>query len=258
MERRPKSSAPPPPWSQEAHALAVQARVLSGNKLEQLVIRLQRHSGRSKEACWRFLIQQGLKGRVEHRRWTEADIDLVREDLVKRTVEQIAKKLKRSPKAIRSMLERNQLGVREIRCDLFSVESLARALHVRREEILFWIDQHWLDATVSVRGKRRSYVITPESLTLLYKNHLPDLLKRGNFSQSLFEAYLQYCYAPKHTVGEQLLDVRRDKRERAAYEELQNPGKREAMEEDDDEDAPESGYHLDIQDDIGSIDETSD
>jgi hypothetical protein len=28
---------------------------------------------------------------------------------------------------------------------------------------------------------------------------------------------VQYCYSPKHTVGEQLLDVRRDKRERAAF-----------------------------------------
>jgi hypothetical protein len=33
----------------------------------------------------------------------------------------------------------------------------------------------------------------------------------------LTEAYVQYCYSPKHTVGEQLLAVRRDKRERAAY-----------------------------------------
>lgn len=36
-------------------------------------------------------------------------------------------------------------------------------------------------------------------------------------NQSLFEAYLQYCYSPKHTLGEQLLDVRRDKRGRAAF-----------------------------------------
>jgi hypothetical protein len=42
-------------------------------------------------------------------------------------------------------------------------------------------------------------------------------LKRGIPNQALFEAYVQYCFSPKHTVGEQLLDVRRDKRERAAY-----------------------------------------
>jgi hypothetical protein len=30
-------------------------------------------------------------------------------------------------------------------------------------------------------------------------------------------AYVQYCHSPKHTVGEQLLEVRRDKRERTAF-----------------------------------------
>ncbi len=43
------------------------------------------------------------------------------------------------------------------------------------------------------------------------------MLKRGIPNQAFFEAYVQYCFAPKHTVGEQLLDVRRDKRERAAF-----------------------------------------
>src|SRR5258707_867189 len=110
-------------WSAEAMAMAAQARVLSGNKLEQLVVRIQRHTGRPKEACWRFVIQHGLKGRVEHRRWTESEFDVVREELVKKSVEEVAKKLNRTVDAIRSALRRNQLSVREIRCDLFSVES---------------------------------------------------------------------------------------------------------------------------------------
>ena len=208
-----------PTWSKEALAMAAQAKVLSGNKLEQLVVRLQRHSGRSKEACWRFIIQYGLKGKVDHRRWTEIEWETVREELVKRSVEEVAKKLNRTPKAIRNMLKRNNLSLRDIRCDLFSLESLATALHVRKAEIIYWIEQEWLEATIDQRGKRRSYIITPEALTKLYKFHMADLLKRGLRNQSLFEAYLQYCFSPKHTLGEQLLDVRRDKRERAAYEE---------------------------------------
>ena len=204
-------------WSHEAFAMANQAKVLSGNKLEQLVVRLQRHSGRSKEACWRFIIQHGLKSKTEHRRWSEAEFETVREELVKKSVNEVAQKLKRSPKAIRNMLRRNSLSLREIRCDLFSVESLATVLHVRKTEVLFWIDQGWLEASIVERGKRRSFLITPEALSQLYKHHQPDLLKRGLRNLSLFEAYLQYCFAPKHTVGEQLLDVRRDKRERAAF-----------------------------------------
>jgi hypothetical protein len=105
---------------------------------------------------------------------------------------------------------------------------------VRKSEIQFWIKQGWLVAAVDTQGKRPSYCITPESLTALYKRHLPDLLKRGIPNQSLFEAYLQYCYSPKHTLGEQLLDVRRDKRERAAYAAML-----EGNESEDEEDEPD-------------------
>lgn len=204
-------------WSPEAIAMAAQARVLSGNKLEQLVVRLQRHSGRPKEACWRLIIQHGIKGRKDHRRWTDAEVETVREELVKRSIEEVAKKIDRTPKAIRNMLRRNRLSVREIRCDLFSVESLASALHVRKTEVIFWIEQKWLQASVADQGRRRFYIITPEALKDLYKYHRGDLIKRGIRNQSLFEAYVEYCFAPKHTVGEQLLDVRREKRERTSF-----------------------------------------
>jgi hypothetical protein len=229
--------------------LAAQAKVLSGDKLEQLVVRLQRHSGRSKHECWRFVIQHGLKNSVDHRRWSESEIDYVREELTKRSVDEIAQKLNRTPRAVRSMLLRHHLGVKEIRCDRFSIESLAQALRVKREEILYWIEQGWLQATVSAHGRHRSYAITPEALQALYKNHLPKLLGRGARNQVLFEAYLQYCFSPKHTIGEQLLDVRRDKRERAAFAALQKDKDEEDEGDDDDE-----RYQLEVRDSYENVD----
>jgi hypothetical protein len=77
-----------------------------------------------------LVIQQGIKGRQDHRRWTEAEFETVREELVKRSIEEVAQKIHRTPKAIRNMLRRNHLSLRDIRCDLFSVESLASALHI--------------------------------------------------------------------------------------------------------------------------------
>lgn len=224
-------------WSTEARAIAAQAYVLSGNKLEQLVLRLQRHSGRSNEACWRFVIQHGLKRKMGLRRWTQEEIEVVREDLVKHSVEEVAKKLNRTPKSIRSMLRRNRLGVREIRCDLFSIGSLAGALQVRKAEIHFWIKQKWLQASICTLGRTHSYSITPEALAQMYRHHLADLLKRGIRNQTLFEAYVQYVHSPKHTVVEQLLDVRRDKRERAAFATLHESGgsQHEVLEEDEDD-----------------------
>ena len=243
MANLPQPSEGSQGWSPEALALAAQAKVLSGNKLEQLVVRLQRHTGRPSERCWRFVIQYGIKGRVNHRRWTEEEIDFVREELVKRSVEEVARKLGRTSKSIRSMMQRNGLHVREIRCDLFSVESLASALRVRKAEIYSWIEQGWLQATISSKAGRRFYSITPEALTHAYRNHLSDLVKRGIPNQTLFEAYVQYVHSPKHTVGEQLLDVRRDKRERAAYAALDGSGVQEdVLREDDEHDEPEEEY----------------
>ena len=215
MAHRPP--APPPIWGPDAFALAAKASVLSGFKLDELVRRLQRQTGRSREACWRFVIQHGLKSRVEHRRWTDDEIDEARELLAKYPAEQVAKKLKRTTKALRCVLERNHLRVRDIRCDCFSVEALANILRVGRAEIHHWIAQGWLQAVRRQEGKRVSYTITPESLIHLYKRHLKDLLKRRIPNQALFDAYFQYCYSPKHTEGEQLLDVRHDKKERADF-----------------------------------------
>lgn len=244
MATLPQSSENAPEWSTKAREMAAEAKVLSGNKLEQLVTRIQRHTGRPKETCWRFVIQYGIKGKPDYRRWTDREFDLVREELVKGTVEQATKKLNRTPKAIRNMLRRNQLSLREIRCDLFSMESLATVLRVRKSEIVHWIEQGWLEATIGSRGKRRFYIITPEALIKLYKQHQADLLKRGIRNQALFEAYLQYCYSPKHTVGEQLLDVRRDKRERAAF------AAAEAAEHDSEEDEKDE-YDRDDEKDAG-------
>jgi hypothetical protein len=229
-----------PDWSPKAKQMAAEAKVLTGSKLEQLVVRIQRHTGRPKDTCWRFVIQYGIKEKPEYRRWTDPEFELVREELVKGTVEQVAKKLNRTPKAIRNMLRRNQLSLRDIRCDMFSVESLATVLRVRKTEIVHWVEQGWLEANVGNRGKRHFYIITPEALTKLYKHHQPDLLKRGIRNQALFEAYLQYCFSPKHTVGEQLLDVRRDKQERAAYAAAEAAGRDLEEEEDDHEEDDEN------------------
>lgn len=242
-------SVNPSSWGSEALSLVAHAKVLSGNKLEQLVVRLQRHTGRPKQECWRFVIQHGLKTSVDHRRWTEEEIDYVREELVKRSVEEIAKKLNRTPRAVRSMLGRHHLGVREIRCDRFSIESLAHALRVRTEEVRYWVQQGWLRAALCSEGKRRAYNISPEALATMYKNHLPQILARGARNQNLFEAYLQYCFSPKHTLGEQLLDVRRDKRERVAFAAARQGGEDAALDQEDEEDNDDEEYIFNLDDD---------
>ena len=227
-------------WGQDARALALQARVLSGPKLDQLVRRLQRQTGRTREACWRFVLQYGLKSRDEHRRWTEEELENLRETLSSHSVEEAARMLSRSPNAIRCALRRNCLKVRDIRCDCFSVEALARILRVRKSEIHAWIEKEWLQATTQITGKRLRHIITPESFRALYAHHLSDLLAQKRVPNiALFEAFYNYCFVPKHTIGTQLLTVRRDKRERMAFAATQ-----EGIESEEEDDESEEGYHL--------------
>ncbi len=222
---------------------------MSGDRLEELVIRLQRHSGRKNDQCWRFIIQHGLKRRTAHRRWSDEEFDKLREELVQNSLKEVADKHRRTPEAIRGILRRRQLCLRDIRCDRFSIESLSAALRIRKNEIHFWIDKGWLQAVVESHGARRTYVITPESLNQLFKRHLPELLARGAPNLSLFEAYVQYCFSPKHTLGTQLLKVRRDKKERASYDAARRKTDVEDPEDDDENEEDDREYHLDLHDD---------
>jgi hypothetical protein len=168
------------------------------------------------------VLQTGLKSRDEHRRWTEAEIEALHEHIATHTVEEAAKKLGRSVKSVRCALHRYDLKIREIRCDWMSIHSLAKILHVRKAEIQSWIEKGWLEATVRMYGKRTSYSITPEAFRALYKHHLSDLLVQKRIpNMALFKAFYNYCFVPKHTIGTQLLTVRRDKREREAYDAIQ-------------------------------------
>jgi hypothetical protein len=159
--------------------------------------------------------------------------------------------LGRSVKAVRCALERNDLKIREIRCDMMSIDSLARILHVRKTEIQSWIDKGWLEATVRTHGKRASYVVTPEAFRALYTRHLTELLAEKRIpSVALFEAFYNYCFVPKHTIGTQLLTVRRDKRERAAFTAMQNGAE---SEEEDDE--TEEGFRISFGGDMDSAED---
>lgn len=50
------SSSGPSSWSDDALAMAAQAEGMSGKMLEQLATRIQRHTGRRRESCWRLII----------------------------------------------------------------------------------------------------------------------------------------------------------------------------------------------------------
>lgn len=89
---------------------------------------------------------------------------------------------------------------------------------MRKSEITFWIEQGWLEAVREDESRSTSYKISPEALQRCLREHLSDLQKRNIRSANILAVFQQYCYVPKHSLGEQLLQVREAKREQAAYD----------------------------------------
>ena len=132
-------------WSQEAYTIARQARSLNFLKIEPLIQKLQHASGRSRRDCL-VLIHRCTQQKPMRRSWIEEEIDQVRELLVTNSVEEVARKIGRSPSSVKHLCSRVGIRSRELRCDLFSVTGLAAAIHVRKTEIDVWIEQGWLEA----------------------------------------------------------------------------------------------------------------
>ncbi len=204
-------------WSDDAYALARQARSLNFLKIEPLIQRLQQTSGRSRRDCL-VLIHRCAQQQPQRRPWTDQEIDQVRELLIANPVETVASKLGRSASSVKQLCGRLGIRVRELRCDLFSINSLAAAMHVRKAEIVYWIEQGWLEAERKDQGRNSCYKISPEALQHCLRERLAELQKRNIRSATILAVFNQFCYVPKHTVGEQLLQVREAKREQAAYE----------------------------------------
>jgi hypothetical protein len=69
-----------------------------------------------------------------------------------------------------------------------------------------------------IRGEALATTSHQKLLQHCLREHLQDLQKRNIRSSTILAVFNQFCYVPKHTVGEQLLQMREAKREQAAYE----------------------------------------
>ncbi|HTF61376.1 MAG TPA: hypothetical protein VK638_01550 [Edaphobacter sp.] len=91
-------------------------------------------------------------------------------------------------------------------------------MHVRKQEIYYWIEHGWLEATRIEQNNSVSYKISPEALYKMPTHASGQASKTKHSSAAILQVFREYCYVPKHTIGEQLLQVREAKREQEAYE----------------------------------------
>jgi hypothetical protein len=59
-------------------------------------------------------------------------------------------------------------------------------MHVRKAEIVLWIDQGWLEVTKEGQGRIVAYLISPEALQRCLREHLQDLQNRNIRSSTHF------------------------------------------------------------------------
>jgi len=85
-------------------------------------------------------------------------------------------------------------------CDLFSVDSLASALVSEKRRVILWIEQGGSRRLFLAR-QAKSYTSRPITDELVTSS-IMRVFSAGFPNQALFEAYVQYCFAPIHTVGE--------------------------------------------------------
>jgi hypothetical protein len=96
-----------------------------------------RISGTVRKVNCVILIHRCVQQKPLRHAWTEEEIDEVREFLVVNPIEVVARKVGRSTSSVKHLCSRRGIRVKELRCDLFSINSLAAAMHVRKAEIVF-------------------------------------------------------------------------------------------------------------------------
>lgn len=182
--------------------------------LKALITRIAGASGNPRRACWGFARQAGLSAKRNYQQWTVAEQQRLLDLIASRSLEEAAFLLGRSPTSVRSMLHRLGASAR-MGEDWFTKHSLARALHIRAEEVQKWIDRGWLKCRTVECGALRREVIDAEDFCAFSKKHSREIVgyrlnsERLNFVQT-------FVFPPSHA---ELLPVREAKKERAAYEE---------------------------------------
>lgn len=181
--------------------------------LRALITNLAAVSGNPRRACWRFVRQSGLSSKRSYRQWTRAEQQKLLDLIASHSLHEVTLLLRRSPTSVRAMLYRLGANAR-MGEDWFTKHTLARALHIRVEEIQKWIDRGWLKArTVGTDGLKRE-IIDAEDFCEVCKQHRREVVGRRLNSDRL--NFVQtFVFPPSHM---ELLPVREAKKEQAAYE----------------------------------------
>ena len=168
----------------------------SRNSVAGLATKLAALSGNPRDACFRFLHQQGVTQRRPWRPWTKPEQQRLFDLIETCPVEEVSKIMQRSPRSIRSMLHR--LGESSQRGrDWFTPYSLAEALHVRVDEVQKWVNHGWLKCRVVETTNVKKRIIDPDDFSDFVKQHGRAVVGRRLNADGLW--FVQnFVFPPKH------------------------------------------------------------
>ena len=168
----------------------------SRNSVAALATKLAALSGNPRDACFRFLHQQGVTQRRPWRPWTKPEQQRLFDLIETCPVEEVSKIMQRSPCSIRSMLHR--LGESSQRGrDWFTPYSLAEALHVRVDEVQKWVNHGWLKCRVVKTTSVKKRIIDPDDFSDFVKQHGRAVVGRRLNADGLW--FVQnFVFPPKH------------------------------------------------------------
>ena len=168
----------------------------SRNSVAGLATKLAALSCNPRDACFRFLHQQGVTQRRPWRPWTKPEQQRLFDLIETCPVEEVSKIMQRSPRSIRSMLHR--LGESSQRGrDWFTPYSLAEALHVRVDEVQKWVNHGWLKCRVVETTNVKKRIIDPDDFSDFVKQHGRAVVGRRLNADGLW--FVQnFVFPPKH------------------------------------------------------------
>ena len=181
--------------------------------LQGLITRIAAVSGNPRAACWRFVRQMGITSKRSYRPWTKTEQQKLVDLIASHSLQEVTVLLRRSRTSVQAMLHRLGASAR-MGQDWFTKHSLARALHVRAEEVQRWIDRGLLKCRIVEASGVHRQVIDAEAFCEFCREHSREIVGRRLNPERL--SFVQtFVFPPSHM---ELLPVREAKREQAEFE----------------------------------------
>lgn len=182
--------------------------------LKTLITHIAALSGNPRAACWRFARQAGVQSKREYRPWTRKEQQKLLDLISANSLPDVTLLMRRSATSVRSMLHRLGASAR-MGEDWFTKHALAKALHIRADEVQRWIDRGWLRSrTVGANGLKRQLIDANDFCDFCKQHRRQVVGNRLNVDRLNFVQ--MFVFPPSHA---ELLPVRSAKKEQASYDE---------------------------------------